>query len=122
VALTLRHSVLVQIAPNRATLYRKGDDGRIYNTFRMTLANRGAEDAAVRLNIRGLPDARMTLPAGELGLRAGETLKREFEISVPAGSLNAQVNHFEIESVAEPDQTKDVFEQTFIMPLKEEKK
>lgn len=117
IVFSLRHNVLVQIAPNRATLYRIGDDGRIYNTFRMTLANRGKQDATVSLSVKDLPDARFTLPSKEIVVKANEEIKQEFEISVPAKSLAQEVNHFEIESRAAPDETQDVFKQTFIMPL-----
>lgn len=116
VALSLRHNVLVYIAPNRATLYRIGDD-RVYNTFRMRLANRGGGDAVVALSVAGLPDARLTLPSNEIGLKAGEELNQEFEISVPAGSLSVQINHFEIVSIAEPDGTSEVFNETFVFPV-----
>ncbi|MEZ5427034.1 MAG: 4Fe-4S dicluster domain-containing protein [Pyrinomonadaceae bacterium] len=116
VALTLRHNVLVQIAPNRATLYRIGDDRRVYNTFRMTLANRSNIDATITLSIKDLPDARFSLPSNEINLKPGEETKQEFEISVPAASLNEQVNRFQIEAVAAPDNTTDVFKETFIMP------
>ena len=118
VALSLRHSVLVQIAPNRATLYRIGDDNRVYNTFRMTLANRGKQEATVKLSIDGLPDARFALDAPEFKLASGEELKREFEISVPKSDAGIEVNHFRIKAVAAPDSTEDVFEETFIMPVR----
>lgn len=116
VALSLRHNILVQVAANRATLYRIGEDKRIYNTFRMTLANRSNKEATVTLNINNLPDARFALTSNEFVLKAGEELKKEFEISVPAQGLSEQVNHFEIKSIALPDNTEDVFKQTFIMP------
>lgn len=122
VALSLRHNVLVYIAPNRATLYRIGDDQRIYNTFRMTLANRSSKDATVTLTINNLPNARFSLPSNEIALKAGEELKQEFEISVPAQGLMQEVNHFEITSVAKPDETHDVFKETFIMPLENKAK
>lgn len=118
VALSLRHNVLVQIAPNRSTLYRLGDDGRVYNTFRMTLANRGTKDATVTLAIDGLPDATFALASPQFQLKAGEELRNEFEISVPRTESPAEINHFTIKSVAEPDGTENVFDETFIMPLK----
>jgi polyferredoxin len=117
IVLSMRHNVLVYIAPNRATLYRVGDDNRVYNTFRMTLANRGSREATVLLKIENLPDVRISLPSNEIVLKPGESVQQEFEISVPAGSLAQEVNHFEITSVAAPDETQDVFKETFIMPL-----
>ncbi|MBS1793326.1 MAG: 4Fe-4S binding protein [Acidobacteria bacterium] len=115
VALSLRHNVLVYVAPNRATMYREAD-GRVYNAFRMTLANRGGKDQTVTLSTADLPDAKLTLPSNEIVLKAGESVQQEFEISVPANSLPEQVNHFEIRSAAAPDNTTDVFKETFIMP------
>ncbi len=121
-AFSMRHSVLVYIAPNRATLYRIGDDNRIYNTFRMTLANRGNQDATVRLTVNKLPDVKISLPSNEISLKAGETIQQEFEISVPANSLTQEINHFEIVGDVLPEGTKDTFDDTFIMPLEKEKK
>jgi polyferredoxin len=118
---SMRHSVLVRISPNRSTLYRIGDDGRVYNTFRMTLANRGSRDATVSLELRGLTGAAVGLPSSEIAVKAGESIQEEFEISVPAKGLPQEVNHFEIVSVASPDATKDTFDETFIMPLEKEK-
>lgn len=121
-ALSMRHSVLVQITADRGTLFRIGEDGRINNTFRMTLANRGTKDARVVLSIEGLPEARFSLPSNEITLKAGETVKDGFEISVPPDALQQEVNHFTIIGNSYPDETKDIFEQTFIMPLEKGKK
>jgi polyferredoxin len=116
IALTLRHNVLVYIAADRGTLYRV-DAERVYNTFRMTLANRGNSDAVVTLSITGLPDAAISLGPNEIALKAGEELKQEFEISVPSRSLSEQVNHFEITSSVRPDDKTDIHKQTFIVPV-----
>ncbi len=122
VAFSMRHSVLVRVSPNRATLYRIGDDNRVYNTFRMTLANRGKNDAAVSLAIDGLPGAVITLPSNEIPVSAGDSIPREFEISVPANSLPHEINHFKIHSLVSPDGTKNTFEETFVMPVEKEKR
>lgn len=122
IAFSMRHSVLVRVAPNRATLYRIGDDKRVYNTFRMTLANRGQKDATVLLSFNDLPGVTTTLPSNEIPLKAGESVQQEFEISVPAGALPLEVNHFNIVSNVSPDGTTDTFDQTFIMPLEKENK
>lgn len=121
-AFSMRHSVMVTVAPNRATLYRIGDDNRVYNTFRMTIANRGKQDSTVTLSIANLPNAKFTLPSSEIPIKAGESVQQEFEISVSAKSLPTEVNHFEITSIANPENTTDKFEQTFIMPLEKENK
>ena len=119
-AFSMRHSVMVTIAPNRATLYRKGEDGDIYNTFRMTLANRGKTDATVSLSLN-LPNGKINLPSNEIPVKAGDSIQQEFEISVPAKSLELEVNHFEITAVASPENTKDTFQETFIMPVETKK-
>ncbi|HQU83111.1 MAG TPA: FixG Ig-like domain-containing protein [Pyrinomonadaceae bacterium] len=121
-AFSMRHSVMVTVAPNRATLYRIGDDNRVYNTFRMTIANRGKKDSTVSLSIANLPDAKFSLPSNEIEIKAGDSIQQEFEISVPAKSLPTEVNHFEITSVANPENTTDTFQETFIMPLEKETK
>lgn len=122
VVFSMRHNVLVRVLPDRATLYRIGDDGRVYNTFRMTLANRGRTDAAVALEIRGLPDAELKLPSSTIAISAGESVEQRFEISVPASQSAIEVNHFDIVSTVSPDGTTDTFNETFIMPLENLKK
>lgn len=119
VALTLRHDVLVRIAPVRTTLYRVGEDGRIYNTFRMTIANRGREPATVSLSVRDLPDAVFAIPVDAVTAPSGEEAKSEFEISVPAGQLSGGVTHFQVVAEAAPSGTRDEFDMTFITPMGE---
>lgn len=115
-AFSLRHNVLVRITPDRSTLYRVGDDGRIYNVFRITLANRGGRDATVQLALTNLPEARIELTSNEINIPAGESAEKRFEISVPAGKFTQQVNHFEIISTVSPDATANTFDETFIVP------
>lgn len=121
-AFSLRHNVLVRVNPDRSTLYRIGDDGRIYNTFRMTLANRGGKDATVRLTVKNLPEARIELASSDISVPAGESAEQRFEISVPAGKLTQQVNHFEITGDVSPDATTNTFDETFIVPLENKTK
>lgn len=122
VVFSMRHNVLVRVLPNRATLYRVGDDGRVYNTFRMILANRGKTDANISLEIKGLHDAVTTLPSNTIAIKAGDSVEQEFEISVPANKAEIEVNHFDIVSTVSPDGTSDTFNETFIMPLENPKK
>jgi cytochrome c oxidase accessory protein FixG len=116
VALSMRSNVLVRIMPVRATLYRVGDDGRIYNRFRMTIANRQSKDAEVMLSLKGLPSAQLQL-SQPMKLKADEVIEREFEISVPPATLPQGVNHFEIESRAMPGDDTEIFDMTFITPM-----
>jgi cytochrome c oxidase accessory protein FixG len=116
-AFSMRHSVLVTLAPNRSTLYRIAEDGSIRNTFRMTLANRGSKETSVSLKLNNLPDGKIILPNEEIQLKPDEVIQTEFEISVPAKGLNQEVNHFQIISNTQPDNTSNTFEETYIMPV-----
>jgi len=92
-ALATRRPVLVRVSPERATLYRTGSDGRIYNLFRYSLANRGSHPAAVAFAAQGLPGARLS--AVPVALQPGQSAAGEFEISVPPGRRDL-VTHFTI--------------------------
>ncbi len=115
VALSMRDNVLVRIMPVRTTLYRMGESGRIYNRYRMTIANRQGKETVVTLQLRNLPGASIELEQ-PLRLQPGETLQREFEIVGPLEQLPHGVSHFEIASEAQPTGDADSFELTFITP------
>jgi polyferredoxin len=121
VALAMRDNVLVKIAPVRTTLYRVGKDGRVYNQFRMTLANRGRKDATLNLSLNNLPNGELVIPANPIELKAGEELQEEFEIVVSAGQAAGGVNHFEIVGEVMPDNSREQFDMTFIMPTADAK-
>jgi cytochrome c oxidase accessory protein FixG len=108
-ALSMRRPVLVRVSPERATLYRVGPDGRIYNLFRYNIANRGAKPAAVAFAIRDLPGASLALTPNPVPVQAGESLQGTFEISEPAGS-HELVTHFTIVTGA------DTIPMTFLAP------
>jgi len=115
-ALSMRRAVLVRVAPDRATLYRTGPDGRIYNTFRYTLANRSRKSAAVIFSIEHLPGATLAFPSNPVPLKAGQTVRGEFEISAPAIRRADLVTHFDIRSSTIPEQVTDMFPMTFLAP------
>jgi polyferredoxin len=115
-ALSLRRPVLVRIAPDRATLYRTGADGRIYNKFRYTLANRSQKPAAVVFSVDHLPGAVLDLPSNPVALQPGQSLSANFEISAPAGRRADLVTHFEIRTSTIPEQVTDTFPMTFLAP------
>jgi cytochrome c oxidase accessory protein FixG len=93
-ALATRHPVLVRVSPVRATLYRTGADGRIYNRFHYSLANRGSRPAFVAFGARDLPEARVS--SAGVALAPGQSATGEFDISIPAGHRAALVTHFTI--------------------------
>jgi hypothetical protein len=116
VALGMRHAVLVQIAPVRATLYRIGPDGRIYNQFRYRIANRGNKPGAVVFSLQHLPGASLAMPANPVRVQPGESAQGEFEISRPAGRRDELVSHFTILTNTVPDRESDTIPMTFLAP------
>ena len=116
-ALSMRHAVLVRLSPDRATLYQKGADGRIYNHFRYSIANRSRTAEAVVFSMRQLPEATMTLRSNPVAVKPGETVNGEFDISVPAGRRREFVTHFDLLATTIPDTVSDTFPVTFISPM-----
>lgn len=116
VALGMRRAVLVQIAPVRATLYRIGPDGRIYNQFRYRIANRGAKPGAVVFSIQHLPGASLAMASNPVRVQPGESAQGEFEISRPAGRRDELVSHFTILTNTVPDRESDAIPMTFLAP------
>lgn len=115
VVLSMRDNVMVKIAPVRAELYRIGDDGRVFNTFRMTVANRQAKDAELTLKLENLSGAQIELEQ-PLKLKPAEERQLQFEISAPALVLPSGVNHFQIVSRVEPNGETTANPMTFITP------
>lgn len=116
-ALAMRKAVLVDILPDRSVLYRSDDTGTIYNTFRMTVANRSHAEAHVQLSIEDLPGTHFQDLENGFSIRPEESKQIVFDIAVPANnSLIPGVNHFRIVSQVGKERTE--FEETFITPTK----
>ena len=115
-ALSMRRSVLVQIAPIRATLYRQDSSGAVYNRFRLKIANRSSKQQTVVLGIDSLPGSKFVSFENAVVVDGGQTLEREFEIAAPASApLAPGVNHFRL--VSRVGNERDSVEETFIMPF-----
>jgi polyferredoxin len=114
-ALSMRRSVLVRISPDRTTMYRLGQDGTVYNRFRLQVANRGRTQAIAQFSIDGLPGTSFSNFLNAVIVMPGQTVQEEFEIQAPPGAnIPSGVNHFRLISVVGSE--KDVFEETFITP------
>lgn len=120
-ALSMRKNVLVRIAPDRAVLYRIGEDGRIYNKFRLNLANRADTAATVRIELSQLPKAVIVLEQ-PIRLAAGEEMQRTFEIASAPGALPEGVNHFSIIAGIQPGDETETYKTTFITPTERKNK
>jgi len=117
-ALSMRHAVLVQIAPVRATLYRQDKDGTVFNSFRLKLANRSHQQQTVVLAMEGLPGTHFVSFENAVVVNAGQTLERDFEIAAPpSAALAAGVNHFRLTSRVGNE--REWFDETFITPFQD---
>lgn len=117
-ALSLRRPVLVEINPDRATMFTVLPDGRIANLIRFKLANRTGKVAQVRLWVEGLPGADLALPANPVVLQPGETFERTVELRAPFVQDGQDVHHIRILAQADGARKSDAEEMTFITPLK----
>lgn len=115
-ALSLRKPVLVQLLPDRATLYQVAPDGSVHNHFRLRIANRGKSDANLALRVDSLPGARLQGLPEILPLKAGDSLQKDFDIVVDSpASLSEMVTHFQVR-VGIPGEKDMEFPLTFIAP------
>jgi len=115
-ALSTRRAILVRIEPERTTLYRTGPDGRIYNHFRYSIANRSGKQAAVVFSLADLPGAKLSLSPNPATVTPGATVQGEFDISAPPGGHREMVTHFNFLTNTIPDAVADTFPMTFISP------
>lgn len=113
IALSMRRAVLVRIAPDRTTLYTIRAGGKVYNKFRIAMANRGKRPAAVRLSVEGLP---ASLPADPVPLDPGAVRNSEIEIGVTPAADAPEVTRFFIVATIAPEQLVEKFPMTFILP------
>ena len=120
VALGMRRAVLVQVAPVRATLYRIGADGRIYNQFRYRIANRGSKPGAVVFTIQHLPGASLAMATNPVKIQPGESARGNSKSPAPAGRRDELVSHFTILTNTVPDQESDAIPMTFLAPTEKQ--
>ena len=121
VVLSMRDNVMVKIAPILTELFRLGDDGRVYNKFRMTVANRQGKEVELTLALENLPNAQIELEQ-PLKLKPAEERRLEFEIVAPSSALPQGVNRFQIISRAVPGGETTTSEMTFITPTERKSK
>jgi cytochrome c oxidase accessory protein FixG len=115
-AIAMRRDVLVRVSPDRSTLYRIGADGRVYNTFRYSIANRAHQAAAVTFSFRQLPGGMVSAASNPVSVPAGQSVQGEFQISTTRAHRADLVTHFTIVTTTAPSQTVDNFPMTFIAP------
>ena len=116
VSLSMRHAVLVRVAPERAQLYHAGADGRVYNDFRYSIANRSRQPAMVAFSLDYLPGATMNLASNPVAVKPGESVQGNFQISAPAAGRTEFVTHFSVRATNLSERVEDNFPMTFISP------
>jgi len=117
-ALSLRRPVLVEINPDRSTMFKVLEDGRIANLIRLKLANRTGKATQVRLWVEALPGADLALPTNPVLLQPGETFERTVELRAPFVEDGQDVHHIRILAQTDGARKADAEELTFITPLK----
>jgi len=117
-ALSLRRPVLVEINPDRSTMFKVLEDGRIANLIRLKLANRTGKATQVRLWVEGLAGAELALPTNPVTLQPGETFERTVELRAPFVQDGQDVHHIRILAQTDAARKADAEELTFITPLK----
>jgi cytochrome c oxidase accessory protein FixG len=115
-ALSMRRAVLVQLSPERATLYRLDDRGVVHNRFRVKVSNRSSQGAAVTFTVEGLPGAWLEFEANPVVVGPAGTAERHFEVAAGSFPASQEVNHFRIVAKAAPGREQDTFDETFLMP------
>ncbi len=118
IALSTRDSVLVRINPVRATIYSISPTGAVENHFRITTSNRGQAGEFVVLGLDGLPGGHLDLPTNPIPVPAGETVVREFTVTVPAAAALGDVTHFHFTAETQPGQLRQTIDMTYLMPPK----
>jgi hypothetical protein len=121
VALSMRHSVMVRISPDRTVLYTRTPDGLIVNKFKMSVSNRSSATASVALSIDGLRGAQIVMTANPVAIAPGQTERVDVAIQAAAGGPEPGVNHFQFVMQSSPGNRTEKVPMTFIMPSKESK-
>ena len=117
-ALSMRHAMLVQLAPVRSSLYRLDKDGTVFNTFHLKAANRSNRQQTIVLAIEGLPGTRFVSFENAALVNPGQILERDFDIAAPrSAALAPGVNHFRL--VSHVGNERDSFDETFITPFQD---
>jgi len=116
VVIGMREPVLLHVMPDRAVLYSIAPDGRIHNRFRMLASNRGHAPANVMLSASDLNGAQIQGVDNVLVLEPGATSQKEFDVVVPAGSLQPGINRMRILARVAPGNQSQSFAETFFAP------
>ena len=116
IVISLRKPVLVQIMPDRMTLYTIAPDGLVHNHFRLVLSNRAHTAKQLTLSIEGLPQGIVSGSIQPVIMAPGGTLQTMFDVAAPIGAVAPGVNHMRL-IAAVSGQQPATFSETFIAPM-----
>ena len=114
--ISLREPVLVQIMPDRMTLYTMEPDGLVHNHFRLVLSNRAHSAKQLSISVDGLPQGIVSGASQPVIMAPGDTVQTMFDVAAPAGAVAPGVNHMRL-IAAVPGQKTATFNETFIAPM-----
>jgi hypothetical protein len=117
---SIRQPVSLSVSGDRSTLFRKGEDGRIYNDYSLKVGNRSLSDGAFSLQcVPGPAGPECTLQMGEnpVPLKSREVRTIRFSISTGGASLHPGPNRLMLKAMSVADTTVAAStEAVFFMP------
>lgn len=114
-ALSMRHTVLVQLRADRGQhLYEIDPQGLVVNKYRAKMANRGTAVATVAFHVDGLAGG-VIEPSGGARIEPGGSLEQDVFVMVVPGT-RPEVTKIRITAASTPGKDVTVFETTFLSP------
>ncbi len=119
VLVDIRQPLSLSVSGDRSTLFRKGEDGRIYNDYTMNVSNRSMTDGSFSLECLQGPAAECTIHLGEnpLPLKSREVRTIRFSISTAGEHFHPGPNRLLLKAMSVADTTVSAnTEAVFFMP------
>ena len=116
----IRQPVSLSVSGDRSTLYRRGEDGRIYNDYSLNVSNRSLTDGAFTLEcVQGpaRPDCTLHIGENPLPLKSREVRTIRVSISTAGANLHPGPNRLVLKAMNVADTTIAAnTEAVFFMP------
>jgi cytochrome c oxidase accessory protein FixG len=116
----IRQPVALSVSGDRSTLFRKGDDGRIYNDYTMSVSNRSMSDGEFAFRcVQGpaSPQCTLHIDQNPVPLRSREARTIRFSISTGGEHLRPGPNRLTLKAMSVADTTVAAnTEAVFFMP------
>ena len=118
VLIEVRQPLSFSVSGDRSTLYRKGEDGRIYNDYRGTISNRSMNAGTFRLRVaEHASDCVIHCEENPVTLASREVKPLHFSISTSGALMHPGPNRRSMKAVSTADTTiAATIEIVFFMP------